>query len=81
MPEDLRGGPLERLSLGNPSQYDDLGAFVAEQQALAEAVRVSLLPGLTVDVSDDDIGAASDRVADWLQVTGGRPTPRWIDTR
>lgn len=74
--ETFAAARRERLKVsGNPSQYDDLGAFVAEQQALAEAVRVSLLPSLTVDVSDDDIGAACDRVADWLEATGGLTYP------
>ena len=35
------------------------------------AVGESLLPVLKLDVSDNDIRAAADRVADWLEATGG----------
>jgi hypothetical protein len=74
--ETFAAARQERLKVsGNPSQYDDLGIFIAEQEALAEAVRVSLLPSLTVDVSDDEVGAAADRVADWLESTGGLTYP------
>ena len=34
-------------------------------------VRRSLLPSLEVDLSDDDVGGACERIADWLEATGG----------
>ena len=34
-------------------------------------VRESRLPWLEVDVSDDDVPRATDRIADWLEATGG----------
>jgi hypothetical protein len=60
---------------GNPSQYDDLGAFVAEQEQMRLEVGRSLLPSFEVDVSDDDIPAATERIALWLESTGGLTLP------
>ncbi len=34
-------------------------------------IRNSILPVLEVDVSDNDISKASEKVADWLELTGG----------
>jgi len=31
----------------------------------------SRLPSFEVDVSDDDVAGACDRIADWLAATGG----------
>ena len=62
----------ERLKVsGNPGQYDDLAPFVAEQDEMRFEVGRSLLPSFEVDVSDDDVGGAADRVASWLEATGG----------
>jgi thymidylate kinase len=60
---------------GKPSQYDDLGAFVREQELFRRCVRESTLPWLELDVSDDDVARAADRVADWLEATGGLYAP------
>lgn len=66
----------ERLKVsGNPSQYGDLTEFVAEQDAMRTVIASSLLPMLEVDVSDDNVSAAADRVADWLEATGGLTAP------
>jgi len=66
----------ERLKVsGKPSQYEDLGVFVREQELLDRLVRESTLPFLDVDVSDDDVAGAADRVADWLERTGGLSAP------
>lgn len=71
-PASFESARAERLKVsGKPSQYDDLSVFVAEQEQLRELVAASLLPTLELDVSDNDIGAATDRVADWLDATGG----------
>jgi hypothetical protein len=35
------------------------------------AVRESALPSLDLDASDGNVTAAADRVADWLEQTGG----------
>ncbi len=60
---------------GNPSQYDDLDLFVREQEQMRALVAASRLPTLELDVSDDDVGRAADRIADWLEATGGLHAP------
>jgi hypothetical protein len=75
-PETFAAARAERLRVsGNPAQYDDLGAFVAEQEALQALAARSILPVLELDVSDDDVDAAADRVADWLEATHGLGYP------
>ena len=75
-PETFEAARTERLTVsGKPDQYDDLSAFVAEQVLLARLASESVLPRLTLDVSDDDVPAAADRVADWLEATGGLYAP------
>jgi hypothetical protein len=34
-----------------------------------------MLPSLTLDISDNDIPAAVERVADWLEASGGLYMP------
>lgn len=71
-PESFARAREERLRVsGNPGQYDDLRRFVDEQEEMRAVVRVSRLPSLEVDVSDDDVEAATGRIADWLEATGG----------
>ncbi len=71
-PDTFAAAREARLAVsGNPRQYDDLSAFVREQEAFREAVRRSILPALELDVSDGDVAGAADRVADWLERTGG----------
>jgi hypothetical protein len=63
---------VERLEVsGKPSQYDDLQQFIDEQDEYREAVNKSLLPVLKIDISDNDVPGAADRIADWLEGTGG----------
>jgi hypothetical protein len=62
----------ERLLVsGNPSQYDDLDAFRREQELLRRLASESALPVLELDLSDGDVDAGCDRVADWMASTGG----------
>jgi hypothetical protein len=62
----------ERLKVsGNPAQYDDLSVFVAEQEEFRTLVRASRLPWLELDVGAGDLAASCERVADWLESTGG----------
>ncbi len=71
-PESFINARIERLKVsGNPSQYDDLTLFVQEQEQLQKLVGESILPTLELDISDDDIPAAADRIANWLEETGG----------
>jgi len=61
----------ERLKVsGKPGQYDDLGAFLREQEAFRGAVARSLLPHTELDVTAGDIGIACDGVADFLEKEG-----------
>lgn len=62
----------ERLKVsGNPSQYDELQDFVEEQALMQSLVESSTLPVYTLDVSDNDVPGAVERIADWLEETGG----------
>lgn len=58
------------LVSGNPGQYDDLAPFIREQALMKELISQSKLPVLAVDISDNDIPAAANRIADWLYDTG-----------
>jgi hypothetical protein len=71
-PESFESARAERLRVsGNPSQYDDLQAFVAEQELIRKLAAASKLPTLRVDVSNNSVRDAADRIADWLESTGG----------
>lgn len=66
----------ERLLVsGRPGQYDDLSAFVAEQDRIRRIAAAGVLPVLEVDVSDDDVHGAADRVAAWLRETDRLEAP------
>ena len=63
-PESFAQARAERLKVsGNPGQYDDLTPFIAEQDEMRFEVGRSLLPSFELDVSDDDVAGAADRVA------------------
>jgi hypothetical protein len=71
-PESFEAARAERLKIsGNPSQYDDLQAFITEQEELRTLVQASSLPSLSVDLSEDDVQGAAGKIADWLEQTGG----------
>ncbi len=71
-PQSFESARAERLKVsGKPSQYDDLGLFVKEQELLRRLVSESALPKLEIDVSDNNIARVTDRIADWLTETGG----------
>ena len=75
-PETFEAARAARLPVsGMPDQYDDLGIFIAEQELLRRLAARSRLPVLELDISDDDVGAAAERVADWLESTGGLWAP------
>jgi len=62
----------ERLKVsGNPAQYDNLDIFIEEQEFMRKLVLESILPTLTLDISDNDIQQAAENIADWLEDTGG----------
>jgi hypothetical protein len=71
-PETFEAARAERLRVsGKPSQYDDLSAFIREQELFARLARESILPRLELDVSDGDVPGACERIADWMESTGG----------
>lgn len=70
-PDSFAAARAERLKVsGKPSQYDDLDIFVREQALMTRLVSESLLPKLTLDISDNDVPAAVEKIADWMQDTG-----------
>jgi hypothetical protein len=71
-PDTFEAARAERLPVsGKPSQYDDLGVFVREQEALREIAARSALPVLELDMSSGGLDAACHRIADWMTATGG----------
>ena len=71
-PESFEAARAERLKVsGNPSQYDNLQVFIDEQELLHELVNASLLPTLIIDISNDNIPSSVEKIADWLEQTGG----------
>lgn len=75
-PKSFEAARSERLKVsGNPSQYDDLQVFVKEQELIQRLISKSILPTLTVDVSDDNVPNAVEKIAAWLEQTGGLFTP------
>jgi hypothetical protein len=79
-PESFEAARAERLRVsGNPAQYDDLAPFIREQDLFRRLVGESSLPWLEVDVSDGDVARAADRIADWLEATGGLAAPWGAD--
>lgn len=75
-PESFEAARTERLKVsGNPSQYNDLGPFIREQELMGGLIANSMLPSLTLDISDNNIPAAVEQVADWLEQSGGLYMP------
>lgn len=71
-PNSFTAARAERLKVsGNPSQYDDLQLFVNEQELIRKLAAESILPRLELDISDNDIPRAVERIADWMESTGG----------
>jgi hypothetical protein len=70
--DSFQAACAERLRVsGNPAQYDNLGVFVREQKLMDELIEKSILRTLKLDVSDNDIPSVVERIADWLEDTGG----------
>jgi hypothetical protein len=71
-PESFAAARRERLKVsGKPDQYNDLQAFVREQELIKRLVNESMLPKLDLDISDNDIPCAVEKIADWMESTGG----------
>lgn len=79
-PASFAGARARRLKVsGNPGQYDDLESFVTEQDAMRAAAARSRLPLLELDISDNDVAGAAERVVDWLEARGGLHAPVTAD--
>jgi len=75
-PESFEAAREERLKVsGNPSQYDDLSPFIQEQELMRALIAKSMLLSLTLDISDNNISAAVEGVADWLEASSGLYMP------
>jgi thymidylate kinase len=71
-PDSFAAAREARLKIsGKPSQYDDLNIFIEEQELLRDLISKSSLPTFNVDISDNDVSNAVERIADWLEQTGG----------
>ena len=70
--ESFAAARAKRLKVsGNPAQYDNLQIFIDEQEIMRGLVRESILPRLELDISDINVTHAADRIADWMEETGG----------
>jgi hypothetical protein len=71
-PSSFAEARQRRLKISsNPSQYDDLTLFIREQQILQELVKKSVIPSLTISVTDYSLDEQVDYIADCLEATGG----------
>ncbi len=71
-PESFAAARQERLKVsGKPDQYNDLDVFIREQALIKRLVGESILPRLELDISDNDIPRAVEKIADWMESTGG----------
>ncbi len=71
-PESFASARMERLKVsGKPDQYSDLGVFIREQELMSRLVGESHLPRLELDISDNNIPGAVEKIADWMEATGG----------
>ena len=71
-PESFEAARRERLRVsGKPSQYDNLKLFVDEQELFRTLIKESTLPTFAVDVSDNSVSNVVEKIADWMERTGG----------
>lgn len=71
-PESFEQARAERLKVsGNPSQYNNLDLFIEEQKLMHRFVDESILPTYELDISDNNVPGAVDKIADWLEQNGG----------
>jgi len=71
-PESFISARKERIKVsGKPSQYDDLSLFIKEQKLMEGLINESILPKLILDVSDNSVENAANKIADWLEENGG----------
>ena len=74
--ESFAAARAERLKVsGNPAQYDDLQIFLDEQEIMRKLIGASALPVLNLDISDNNVAHAVEKIADWLEQTDGLYMP------
>lgn len=62
----------ERIRVsGNPAQYDNLQVFIDEQEIFRQTISNSILPVMELDISQYSINSAVNKIADWLEESGG----------
>jgi hypothetical protein len=70
-PESFLQAREERLKVsGKPSQYDDLSIYINEQELMRKLVDESTLIKFEIDVSDNNLKTAVEKIADWMESTG-----------
>ncbi len=70
--ESFEQARAERLKVsGKPSQYDDLHVFIEEQKLMRRFASESILPTFELDISDNNVPGAVEKIADWLEQNGG----------
>lgn len=71
-PESFAQARIERLKVsGNPSQYDDLGKFIREQELLESLVDQSRLNKLKLNISSLTTEQIVRQISGWMSKTGG----------
>jgi len=71
-PDSFEAARVERLKVsGKPQQYDDLQQFIREQEVFNQFLNQTRLPVLRIDISDNRLDEATERIADWMGKTGG----------
>jgi len=71
-PESFAAAREQRLKVsGKPDQYNDLSVFIREQELMQRLVGESILPRLELDITDNDLPRAVEKIADWMESTGG----------
>jgi len=71
-PKSFAKARSRRLKISsNPSQYDNLGIFIREQEIMQELIGKSMIPSLLLDVTERSLEEQVSQVADWLEATGG----------
>ena len=71
-PESFEVARAERIEIsGKPEQYDNLDAFIREQDLMRRLIGESILPTLELDMSESNVDGAVQKIADWLRETGG----------
>jgi thymidylate kinase len=75
-PGSFAAARAERMKVsGKPAQYDDLDVFVREQALFRDLAAESRLQRFDLDVTGIDAAQAAERIADWLEATGGLHAP------